>query len=1466
MTALTSRELLADRLRAQLSNLDFPLSSAQQRVWFLSELVPDSAVYNIAFEYRLAGELNTLALEYALNEVIRRHEVLRSAIVTFEHGPVQVVTPQRPLRLVVVDLCHFDDPLAEASRLAGVEAKTPFDLKSGSMLRAQVLQIGLRDHLLLLTVHHIASDAWSMNIIGREISTYYRKYLAGDHGQLPPLSLQYGDYADWHKGSLSTERRAELVAFWRDRLSGAAACIELPTDRSRGPVQRYEGANVTVQFPQSVVTAIETTARRLGASNFAVLMSGFSALLQRYVGTDDLLIGTPVANRSDGRLDGVVGLFANTIILRPPVLSCRSFAELVAAVSRDLMEGLACQELPFEALVEDLQPERNAAHSPIFQVMFLYWDQNHDDAWDIPACIVTSDLGDTGTAKCDLTLSVATTTSGLRVRFEYSTALYDESTIKRMAAQFGKLLESALAKPDDELASLECLPAAERQLVLRDWAMAPALVDNIHLVHDRIALQADRTPGTAAIIHSSRTMTYRDLDDAANVLSARLRAVGVDRGAVVGVYLDRSPHTVVALLGIMRAGAAYLPLDPSYPNERLTFMVADSGTAVVVSRLALMSDAATLGATVLPIDAPSTVSPVIARQSITETDTAYLIYTSGSTGRPKGVKISHRNLQTFLSAMDGQFGGDVPGTWLAVTSISFDISVLELLWTLTRGYRVVLRSDEPGSSIRPKSPANIPKPTDFSLYFFGNASADRSANSERYKVVFDAAKFADERGFAAIWTPERHFHKFGGLYPNPSVMAAALSAVTKRVHIRAGSVVLPLHDPIRVAEEWALVDNLSMGRCGVSFASGWQPDDFVLAPDRYADRKVVMMTAIEEVRKLWRGEHVSRRNGLGNLIDIGIFPRPFRSEIPMWITSARHPDTFRMAGEAGVGLLTHLIGHTVEQLSEKISLYREAWELSGHQGRGHVALMLHTFVGQDIDAVRKEVREPLREYIRSSFDLMSGFGPAFEVKLSDLPPQEVEDLLDVAFERFFASSGLLGTPKDVADIADKLASIGVDDLGCLIDFGVGDREVIASLEHLASGRDEHHRRHAAKMSFIEEDDSVAEQITRHGVTHMQCTPSLAGILALDPSSRDAMHQLRRLLVGGEALPPDLAATLAQVVSGSVHNMYGPTEATVWATSSVVDGKQPPSIGTPLQGYFAFVVDAALQPVPIGVPGELILGGEAVSIGYHARPDLTSEKFLPDHLSGNRDGHLYRTGDLVRWQASGVLEFLGRLDNQVKIRGRRIELGEIEAALAGHPAVQQAVCDVRGPPDAKSIVAYLRKAPNQPVPERAELQNFMRQTLPDHMVPVFFLQLDAFPLTPNGKINRRALPEPTVAGSQKIRAFRAPDADLERAIAAVWKEVLRLEEVGVDDNFFDLGGNSVLVVAVRSRLLDRVGNHLSLVDMFRYPTISSLAAAVEKRRSSDGSTSPDIDRATAAAQKRRASMARNIRKDDTGESK
>jgi natural product biosynthesis luciferase-like monooxygenase protein len=888
---------------------------------------------------------------------------------------------------------------------------------------------------------------------------------------------------------------------------------------------------------------------------------------------------------------------------------------------------------------------------------------------------------------------------------------FDAPAIDRMGDHFLAILNAIAANPGQRVAELPRVSDREKHKLLVEWNDSATDFPRIS-IHGAIEEQVERTPDAIAVAFRGESLTYRELNRRANRVAHDLRQRGVGPDVMVGIFVERSLEMLVGLLGTLKAGGAYVPMDPLYPPERLAMMLEDSRAPVILTLEGLQKSLPPHRAQVIVLDAAADPPANPAADANPPANTspenlAYVIFTSGSTGRPKGVQIEHRNVINFFAGMDRSLGHQVPGVWLAVTSISFDISVLELFWTLSRGFKIVLQEEADRAPVTSSASAALQaKGMEFSLFYF---AADAGDAGNKYRLLLEGAKYADRNGFAAIWTPERHFHAFGGLYPNPSLTSAAIAVLTERIQIRAGSVVLPLHNPIRAAEEWAVVDNLSGGRVGLSFASGWHAADFALMPGNYADRRKLMADGIETVRALWRGESVPAKSGDGREISVKIFPAPIQREPRIWVTAASSPDTFKLAGKTGANVLTNLLSMKMEELLANIAVYRAAWKEAGHRGQGHVTLMLHTFVGRDLDEVKRKVRGPFLDYLRSSTDLISKArweqsmfarpdkqradapgapGPAAGPGkgLEDLTPEEMDAMMAHAFERYFKTTGLFGTPESCMEMTEKLRGAGVDEIACLIDFGVDTASVLESLEPLNELRKQCLPRETAGS----EDYSVPAQIRRHGVTHLQCTPSLARVLASDGDALESLRPLKKVMLGGEALPSALAATLGEVVSGEILNMYGPTETTVWSTTSrVPKAAGRITIGRPIANTQIYVVDAARRPCPIGVAGEILIGGASVVRGYLDRPELTAEKFVPNPFVSDPTARLYRTGDLGRWLPDGTLDFVGRIDHQVKIRGYRIELGEIESVIGKHPGVSACAVVVReDAPGDKRIVGYV----------------------------------------------------------------------------------------------------------------------------------------------------------------------------------
>ncbi|MDQ3032938.1 MAG: LLM class flavin-dependent oxidoreductase [Myxococcota bacterium] len=1224
------------------------------------------------------------------------------------------------------------------------------------------------------------------------------------------------------------QQLAKHETFWAKRLARVSP-VELPyAERSTTKPA------VWVRAPVAIPPGLDADA----------LLAASVAWLSRITGHRTFDVGYRHAGITQAT-SGLESLFATSVPMHVDIGESQSFAELRAALAadRETLRGHLTHPRDLFARTPGLAAQR------------------------IEIAIEETDALDTVKPKSGELLEIAISPDGKRAALIVDSARVAGAHLEKMVGRFGTLLSAIASDAAIPVARLPLLPQDELDKVLREWNATAAQYPESSCLHQLFEAQVDRTPDAIALTFERTELSYRELDARANRLAHRLIELGVGADTLVALHVDRSPELVIGALAIWKAGGAYVPVDPGYPADRVALYVEDSQAKVVLTKEHLAESLPRTGATIVRLDADaasfaahSDARPV---RSTPSSSLAYVIYTSGSTGRPKGVMIEHRNAANFFTGMDPVIPRTANATWLAVTSLSFDISVLELFYTLCRGFRVVLTGDEDRALVSSGGAAHADRAIGFSLFYF--ASDEGEKNAGKYRALLEGAKYADRNGFQAVWTPERHFGAFGGLYPNPSVASAAIAAVTQHVKIRSGSCVLPLHHPIRVAEEWALVDNLSNGRVGISFASGWHPNDFVLRPENFKDAKAAMIRDIDVVRRLWRGETIEFEGPKG-AVPVRTLPRPVQAELPIWVTAAGNPETFAAAARMGAGILTHLLGQSVDEVREKVAAYRAAWKEAGHAGEGHVTLMLHTFIGDDEATVKETAREPMKDYLRSSMNLIAAHawsfpafkrvakeGAKFEDNFSSLSSEDTEALLDHSFERYYESSGLFGTPESAMKMVDRCKAIGVDEIACLIDYGIDSDTVLAHLDHL-----NRLRLAAEPKARVEEDDwSIAAQIARHRVTHLQCTPSMLRMLLTNDEARAALSHVKHLFVGGEALPGTLVAEVAQATRATLTNMYGPTETTIWSSTELATaGEGTVSIGRPIANTQLYVLDASRQPVPIGAPGELWIGGAGVARGYWNRPDLTEERFVPDPFAkGSAAGgaRMYRTGDLVRWMSDGRIDFLGRVDHQVKIRGYRIELGEIETRLGSHDDVREVVVIAReDAPGDKRLAAYYTAASGR-TPDPEKLRAHLRETLPEFMVPSHFVELARFPLTPNAKIDRKQLPRPDESAGRATKAdFVAAASDIEKQIADIWMRILGLSKVGTQDNFFELGGHSLLAVQAHREIKQATGKPLTITDIFRFPTIAALASYLGGE---GGESGADLGRTADRAAARREMMNR-----------
>jgi amino acid adenylation domain-containing protein len=1042
--------------------LPCPLSPSQERLWLMEQLIPGVPVYNEAEAVRLNGKLDVEVLGQALDAIVARHEILRTTIQVKDERPVAIVHENWPVKLKKFDLCHLPTGRREAElgRLLIDEPRHLYHLESEPGIRATLIQLFAGDHVFILMMHHIICDRLSVGILWRELGTLYGAFLRGQPSPLPPLPIQYGDYSTWQRQSIYQVHFEEDLSFWRENLRGAPALLDLPMDRPRPSIISYHGNKRQFCFDSALAKDSRHLCRQEQTSLFTIFAAALSALLYRYTGQDDILIGIPIADRDRRELQPLIGFLIDTHVLRTDLSGNPTFRELIARVHQGVMGVYSHRSVPFQQVVQTLQLERNLSYSPLFQVMLNWRDRDAKLQFiGFPGLALQPLLAQCKISKFDLTLFLTDGGDNVYLEMEYSTELFDDARIDRMVGHLRMLLEGAVANPDQRLGDLPLLTSTERHQLVK-WNEVGGDYQREKCIHELFETQAERTPDAIAVACEGGRLTYRELNRSADELSHQLRALGVGPDVLVAIFLERSLDMVVGILAVLKSGGAYVPLDPSHPRKRVAYVLADAQPLVLLTHTQLQSKLLPhrSHAVLIDADAPMAVrlrhAPA-ANRGPTPTDLAYVIYTSGSTGHPKGVEIEHRAVVNMLASMQRQPGLGAEDSMLAITTLAFDIAVLEIFLPLSCGASIVIAASE---------------------------------------IVNDGVALA------------------------------------------------------------GLIE-----RCGAS---------------------VLQAT----------------------------------------------PTTLKMLLDAGWG----------------------------------------------------------------------------------------------------------GAPR------------------------------------------------------------------------------------------------LKILCGGEAWTAELANQLLPRCA-SLWNMYGPTETTVWSAVAKVEAGQAIVIGPPIANTKFYVLDSALQPAPVGVPGQLHIAGDGLARGYLHRPELTQESFVTDPFAAVSGARMYRTGDLVRRLPDGTLEFLGRLDHQVKIRGHRIELGEIEAALKRHPNVKH--CVVIASQDGhggRRLVAYVVPVPGSVTPW-GELRLLLSETVPAYMIPAAFVSVSSLPLTPSGKLDRKALPSPDRMAHEVEVTSIAPRTPTEETMARLWCELLDQKKVGVRDNFFELGGNSLLAARAIGRINEILGVKLAISAIFLQPTIEALASSVERNR-------------------------------------
>jgi natural product biosynthesis luciferase-like monooxygenase protein/amino acid adenylation domain-containing protein/non-ribosomal peptide synthase protein (TIGR01720 family) len=1241
-----------------------PLSVVQERVVALEQAVPGNPALNMSMVLRMSGTLDVAVLERSLEAMTRRHEALRTSYPRVDGHTVVRIAPELKLPLTPEQVAGATPEAREAEgrRLVHVETARPLDIERGPVVRARLLRLAPDEHLLAVTVHHVVCDTWSLVVFGRELGTLYGAFQQGQPSPLPELAVQYADYAAWQRKALEVGAFTSQSAAWRERLVSLPGALDLPVDRPRTDGPALSGARRNVGFSPEMTRAVHVLAQREGVTPFMVLLASWKALLARWSGRDDLVVGTPIGNRSRPELEPVIGYVAHAVPLRTDLSGDPSFRELLGRVRDVMLEAYAHPDVPYEHLVKELEPAKDTGRERVFDSLFILHNrfEPHLELPGLRMSLVEVQDGPAqfGAVLSSLSISMGEGDEGFSGTLDYAVERFEPATMERLMAHWDALLAAAVADPEQRLSALPLEVEPVAAAPVPESRDARVQVPAVSLLDARAAKEAR----AVALTVGARSVTWGELREKARRLAAVLVARDVGPEVLVAVCLEPSVERVVALWAVLEAGGAYVLL--SVPQLReLSSLASEGGPPPLLLTHERVRTSVTLDAArVLHVDtllAEGKGTDALARASLLpgtdasgaarplETLSESMLRASRAEGltrsRPANVAAetmvcleprvgpsgdrlraihTHRTVADLFHHLDAA-GHAAEGVWLAAEETHSPGSGLEVLWALTRGLRVVLPEERARFSLLSAGSGAARRGPDFSLSFFAND--EDSLGGRKYRLLLEAAKFADANGFSAVWTPERHFHAFGGLYPRPAVVGAGVATVTERVGIRAGSVVLPLHDPVLVAEEWSVLDNLSDGRVGVSFASGWHANDFVFAPDRYARRKEVMLRGVEEVRTLWRGGTVRRRNGAGDEVELSLRPRPVQKELPVWLTAAGSPETFRLAGELGAYVLTNLMGQHLEELAAKVALYREAWRQHGHSGRGHVSLMMHTYLGADPAGVRERVRQPLLNYFRSSVDILAGFVASQGLKMDprSLTPADVDALLEHGLERYVEDGGLFGTPDSCGPVVERVRGLDVDEVACLVDFGVEVEATLEGLRHLDALRGRYAPEPGAPVptATLQEGPDAAEAllslVRETGITHLHCTVAQARALSEVPG---AAGVLRRVLLEG-ATPED-AASLARSLGAEVVRHDGGLGA--WLASG--NGSSVPFE----------VVDARGRLVPPGVVGELAVVGAGVPRGFWNAPGTASLRVVQATEAGERR---LMTGRRARRRGDGSLEVL-----------------------------------------------------------------------------------------------------------------------------------------------------------------------------------------------------------------------------------
>jgi len=1472
-----------------------PLSFAQQRLWFLAQLEPDSPFYNIPAAVRLQGQLNVEALEQSFNEIISRHEALRTNFQIRGEQAVAVTSEEKFLTLSIFDISDLsaNQKEVEIKQQTLQEAQTPFDLNSDLLLRVKLLRLDEQEHIILLTMHHIVSDGWSIGVLVEELATLYQAFCHGQPSPLPAIPIQYGDFAIWQQKYLQEKVLRLQKTYWKQQLGGSLAVLQLPTDYPRPAVQSYKGKKYCFTVSKSLTTALKTLSLQAEATLFMTLLAAFKTLIYRYINQDDIIIGTAIANRNLPQIEKLIGFFVNTLVLRTDVSSNPSFLELLRRVKEVTLDAYNHQDLPFDQLVEEIQPERNLSHNPLFQVWFAL-DNSPKPSLKIEGLTLTTLEVDTGTAQFELSLDMVEQQEELIGTLEYNSDLFDADTIARLAEHFQTLLAGIVANPDRCLSELPILTETQKYQLQVEFCQNQSQIvkpQTQRCLHHLFEEQVKQTPFTIAVVCGTEQLSYQELNQLANQIAHYLLIQGLQPEQLVGLYLEKSPWAIAAILGILKAGGAYLPLDPTYPQERLALMLENAQISLLITQEQLLTKLPSYPLQIVFLDTDwqniareSTENPIC---QVSADNLAYVLYTSGSTGQPKGVCCHHRSVTNLLADIESRRSLKVGTRCSLWTNLTFDVSVYEIFSALLRGGMLHIVPEDirvdaialmEWLSDRQIQSAFLPP---FSLNALGDWVARTPENCCLQRLLVGVEPISEQM-LVSISRSIPRLQIINGYGPTEATICTTLYNVQSESFCDRNT---PIGRPVQNTEIYILDNYLQIVPVGI-------PGEIYISGVGLAQGYLHQPDLTKEKFILWNGSKRLYKTGDkakyladGNIefigrLDYQIKLRGFRIELgEIEATIKQHPCVneaiviVRKDIPGDQRLVAYFVENCQPQQSNKPQLKTDvedeylsqleniydqfySWEFSPLDPSINLRVWTSHYTNQPLPEV--EILECVRNTVervlalQPSHILEIGCGTGLlllriaphcqhycGLDISDVALNYLQQQIDVKPEIAEKVTLLQGMAHELSaiepykfdtvilnEIIQNFPSINylAQVLTNLVEVvKPGGRIFVGGIRSLPLLKTFHTwvqlRQAPGELSIAEFRQRVQESL------------QIDNELVIDPAFFYALQQCL----------PKMSHVQIQLKGGCHHNeltkfkydviIYVDTEINQPTNMSWLDWQKQ---RLTINKIRTLLIEQKPEILGIkGIPNARLIAEvkllELLSIDENFHTITTLRKALllsktdsvdPEELwvLGNELPYFVN----ISWSNSGVD---GDYD-VVFVRN-----SDVQISRTAIPCLTSESINI------KSWNHYAN-APLQKNQQRQlaiELREFLEQKLPDYMIPAAFVALETLPLTPNGKVDRKALPEPDTVRPELEVVYHAPQTEIEKTIADIWQKLLKFEDIGIHDNFFELGGNSLLLAQVHSNLRKVLKRDLSLIDLFRYPTINSLVNyfnQVENQQPSD----------------------------------